>query len=362
MELALEQGTVAGGWTGHVVDVDVHVNVPSVDVLRPYLAPQWLEWIGEIGFSAPPSLVTKYPAGSSITCAPGWLPADGRAPSSELSVVREHVLEPLGVEHAVLNCYWGLDCMRNPDFAAALASAVNDWLIEEWLERDDRLRASLIVPAHDPAAAAREIDRVGAHPGFVQVFLPLWSPMPYGNRTWLPLWEAIDRSGLVAGIHYGGSSQGPTTTTGWATWFLEEHASAVPMAWQQLTSLLGEGLFQRFPQLRVSLLETGFTWLGPLLWRLDKEWKGLRREVPWVDRLPSEILREHVRISIQPIGAGPAEDFRRVVDWMGSDEVLMFGSDYPHGHTQDVGRLLEVLSPSACARLMADNARAQYSL
>lgn len=362
MQPSLQQGIVTAGWTGPVIDADLHVNLPSVDVLLPYLSGQWIEWIGETGFTVPASLATKYPAGSSITCAPEWRPGDGRAPASDLSLLREDVLDPLGVECAILNCYWGLDSLRNPDFAAALARAINDWLIEEWLDRDERLRASLIVPAHNPADAAREIDRVGGHPGFVQVFLPLWSPIPYGNRTWLPMWEAIDRNGLVAGIHYGGSSEGPTTTTGWATWFLEEYASSVAMSWQQLTSILGEGLFQRFPELRVSLLEGGFTWLGPFLWRLDKEWKGLRREIPWVDRPPSQILREHVRLSIQPIGAGPSEDFSRVVEWLGSEELLMFGSDYPHGHGESVETLLEVLPESARAKMMSENARAHYRL
>ena len=54
----------------------------------------------------------------------------------------------------------------------------------------------------------------------------------------------------------------------------------------QLTSLIAEGAFERFPELRVVLLESGFGWLPPLLWRLDKEWKGLRREIPWVKHAP----------------------------------------------------------------------------
>jgi predicted TIM-barrel fold metal-dependent hydrolase len=362
MQPSLQQGAVTGGWTGPIIDADVHVNLPSVDVLLPHLGGQWIEWIGETGFTVPGSLQTKYPAGSSITCAPEWRPADGRMPASDLSMLREDVLDPLGVEFAIANCYWGLDSLRNPDFTLALARAINDWLIEGWLDRDERLRASLIVPSHNPADAAAEIDRVGGHPGFVQVFLPLWSPIPYGNRTWWAMWEAIVRNDLVAGIHYGGSSEGPTSTTGWATWFIEEYAGAIAMSWQQLTSILGEGLFQRFPTLRVSLLEGGFSWLGPFLWRLDKEWKGLRREIPWVDRLPSQIFREHLRFSIQPIGAGPPEGFARVVDWLGSDELLMFASDYPHGHEQSVATVLDVLPETARPKLMSENARAHYRL
>ena len=69
----------------------------------------------------------------------------------------------------------------------------------------------------------------------------------------------------------------------------------------QLTSLIGEGTFERFPGLRVALLEGGFTWLPSLMWRLDKEWKGLRRDIPWVRRPPSETIRERVRLSVQPL-------------------------------------------------------------
>ncbi|QEC46160.1 amidohydrolase [Baekduia soli] len=350
-------------WTGAVIDADLHVNPPSLEAIRPYLARQWLEWIDETGFTAPASLVTKYPPGSSVTCAARWRPADGRTPASDLGLLQEHVLDPLGVERAVISCYWGQDAIRNPDFAAALARAMNDWLVDEWLDRDPRLRATAVVPSHNPADAAAEIDRVGGHPGFVQVFLPLWSPKLYGNRIWLPLFEAIERHDLVAGLHYGGSSEGATTGTGWATWFLEEYVSALGMCWQQLTSMICEGLFQRYPTLRVSLLETGFTWLAPFLWRLDKEWKGLRREVPWVDRLPSDIFREHVKVAVQPIGAGPSpDDLARHVEWLGSDEILMFGSDYPHGHEHPVATLLDVLPEAARAKVMAGNARAHYKL
>ena len=56
--------------------------------------------------------------------------------------------------------------------AVAFASAVNDWQIAEWLDKEPRLRASIVVPVQLPELAARESDRVGDHPGvrlYVQV-------------------------------------------------------------------------------------------------------------------------------------------------------------------------------------------------
>jgi predicted TIM-barrel fold metal-dependent hydrolase len=354
--------TLTGGWTGELVDADVHVNIPTLDVLKPYLKPYWLEFVNETGFLAPPWLPTLYPPGAPTTVAPEWLPADGRPAASSLDLLREHLLDPFEIDRAVLNCYWGLESMRHPDFALGLAQAINDWLIAEWLDKDERLRASIVVPGFVPAEAAAEIDRVGGHPGFVQVLLPVRSSRMYGQRIWHPMWEAIERNDLVAGIHYGGTPDGPPTATGFPSWFLEEYVGHVQAFQAQLLSLVGEGVFEKFPGVRVSLLEGGFSWLGPAMWRMDKEWKGLRRDIPWVKQPPSQTIREHIKVSAQPQDAGPAEHFRHVVEWLGSDEMLMFASDYPHGHVDRISSLLEVLPEQSHGKLMAGNALTHYRL
>lgn len=352
----------AAPWEGAVIDADVHANVPSLEVLEPYMDAQWIEFARETGFSEPPSPPTLYPPGAPTTFRREWIPADGRPPASDVDLLREHVLNPLRAEAAVLNCWWGVESVRHPDFGAGLAQAVNNWIIAEWLDRDDRLRASITIPGHEPAAAAREIDRVGGHPGFVQVFLPVRSSRLYGNRIWHPMFEAVARHDLVAGIHYGGQPDGPPTPTGWPAWFLEEYVGIIQVYVAQLTSLVAEGVFEKFPTLRVSFMECGFTWLPSWMWRLDKEWKGLRRDIPWVKQLPSKTIREHVRLSVQPVDAGPPRQFGRVVDWLGSEEMLMFASDYPHGNDDDIATLLDVIPDSMRQKVMADNARAHYRL
>ncbi|QEC46973.1 amidohydrolase [Baekduia soli] len=355
-------GNLRGGWTGDVVDADLHAVVGSADVLRPHLAPQWIEWIDETGFRAPPWQGALYPPGAETTVDPVWREPGGEPPGTTLAGTQRQVLDALAPSAAILHCSWGIETIRHPDFAAGLASAVNDWLIAEWLERDPRLRASLVVPAFVPEEAAREIDRVGGHPGFVGVFLPSRSTRLYGQRPWQPMFDAIVRNDLVACLHYGGTPDAPGPA-GAESWFMEDYVAAHVTAFQaQLASLVIEGLFQRCPGLRVAFLESGFSWLGPLLWRLDREWPGLRREVPWLNRAPSAIVREHIRFSVQPIDAGPPEAFRRAVEWLGSDELLMFSTDHPHGHERDVSVLLEALPPSAHRLVMADNARTHFRL
>ena len=66
-------------------------------------------------------------------------------------------------------------------------------------------------------------------------------------------------------------------------------------------------MFQKFPALQLVLIESGFTWLPNLLWRTSKTWRGVRPEVPWIDRSPAEIIREHVRLTLQPVDAPPGD-------------------------------------------------------
>jgi hypothetical protein len=110
------------------------------------------------------------------------------------------------------------------------------------------------------------------------------------------------------------------------------------------------------------MLEIGFIWLPSLGWRMDKEWKGLRREVPWLKEPPFGLIREHVRFSVAPLDADSEREIARIVGWLRSDDLLMFASDYPHGHDDDVSLLLAAIPPGMRPRLMRESARDWYRL
>ncbi len=339
------------------IDCDVHLVVPSVQVLMPYLSDHWQTYIRETAFKGP--LDSSYPRGVPIG---GHDEAGEAAPS--LDELREAVFGETGTTVAILTCAYSIESVRNPFAAAALASAVNDWQIEYWLAKEPRLRGSVVVPIQDPELAKAEIDRVGDHPAFVQVSLPVHTEALYGSRRYYPMFDAAIRHDLVAAIQHGGNPGNPPTAVGWPSHFIEEYAGMSHIFQSQVISLVTEGTFDRFPELRIALLESGVSWLPSLMWRLDKEWKGLRREVPWVKRLPSEYIKEHIRLTAWPFDAPPTSaQFQELLGHLGSDELLLFATDFPHRYDpQREQAFWRDLPGDLDQKIRSENARRLYQL
>ena len=344
-----------------LVDTDVHITPRSIRALFPYLPARWRDYIRESGIESLES--DLYPPRSPLSAIPGSRPADG-PPGSDPDLLRTQLLDPWRTRIAITHCIYGVDGIHNADWAVAMARAVNDWQHAEWLAGEPRLRGSVVVAAQDPQRAAEEIGRVGEWPEFVQVLMPVRARLPLGNRTYWPIYEAAQRHGLALAVYAGGTSGNPITPVGAPSYYLEEYVVLAQAFQAQLVSLISEGVPVRFPGLRIVFVEAGFTWLPPLMWRFDKNWKGLRREVPWVDRLPSEIIRESVRLTAQPLDE-PDEPERllEVVEQLGSDRMLMFSTDYPHHQFDDPARSAPAgLTAEAMARFLGGNALDTYRL
>jgi predicted TIM-barrel fold metal-dependent hydrolase len=86
--------------------------------------------------------------------------------------------------------------------------------------------------------------------------------------------------------------------------------------------------------------------------------------VPWVKRAPSETIREHFRVSVQPLDGPPEPDrLLRLLERLGSEELLVYASDHPHAHARAYETALAPLvGPELDRRIRLDNAATVYGL
>lgn len=314
------------------IDCDIHPAVPATRALLPYFDDYWREHVRRRGLERENFEPSCYPANAPINGRPDWRLPSG-PPGSSLTALQTHLLDRLRPSLAICNVIHGAQVMHSEDLSAAFCRAINNWIKAEWLDRDPRLRASIVVPPHSADLAAEEIERLAPDRRFVQVLLLSMTELPLGRRQNWPIYKAAEAHGLPIGIHAGSSFRHPPSALGWPSYYLEDYVSQSQGFAATLNSLISEGVFVKFPGLKVVLIESGVTWLPASLWRLDKTWRGVRSEVPWLEEQPTETVRKHVRLTLQPFDAPPTEpQLLTLLEQLGSDSMLLFSSDYPHWH------------------------------
>lgn len=346
-----------------IVDTDVHEYFKGYRALVPYLAKPYQRVITEWGFNRI-DVGFPYTSGSVTRTWESrldWRPKDGGELGSDLDVMARNLFDELGITVAVTNnLQVPVSFMKGSlDLAMALASAYNDQLIECWLDKEPRLFGSLCLSIDDPQQAAREIDRVGAHPQVVQVALPSLVDQQLGDPRYRPIWEAMVRQRLVLGLHH---AYGTRTVFGYPRQHIEWKALAPSHAMMaQLSSLIFNGVFDQFPGLKVVAMEAGFTWLPYFMSRLDQQYISFRDQVPWVKRKPSDHLRAHVLLTTQPMEFLTTRQFMNLIDDVGSDSMLAFSSDYPHYDSDVVSEALPPDVPETTRlKIMGGNALSTY--
>jgi predicted TIM-barrel fold metal-dependent hydrolase len=351
-----------------VIDCDTHQNFNSTRDLLPWVDPAFRDYLDQGGYRGYelPNYPWVHPQGFMMGDA---VPPGGGVPGSDYETLREQLLDRHDIEYAILTGeeILNVSCMPHAPFAAALARAYNRWMMDTWLPRDDRLRGSLVVATQDAETAAAEIRRTGGDPAIVQVIVSCGALTGYGDRRYWPIYEAAVEMGLPVAMHVGAEGLGmnpPPTATGYPSFYLDWHALLPTTVMSHIASLVVHGVFERFPELRIVIIEAGVAWLAPLLWRLDANWKALRSEAPWMVRAPSETVREHLRFTTQPLEQ-PADGrhLHQALDMVdGIEDMLMFATDYPHWDF-DSPQLVQRRLPAAWRdKVMSENARALYGL
>jgi uncharacterized protein len=348
-----------------LIDADVHQTYRSIADLFPYLERRWVAAITESGFTSfPKDPYYTQPGGGQRLDA---RPADGGPPGSDRALLRRQLLDAYDMTYAILTgVFYNSVYLPNPAFMVAVNRAINDWTVEHWLGFDRRLRGCLTVPLTDPAAAVAEIDRLGDHPEIVGVVVAAGSRLPYGNPHYHPIWEACARHDLTLIIHFGGigvPAGNPPSPAGWSSFYIEYSTNMPQAAMAQMASLVTEGVFEKYPRLRVAILECGLSWVPHVMWRLDRHYRALRAEAPLLRRLPSEYIADHFWYATQPIEEPERpEHLLGMFELLNAERRVMFSSDYPHWDFDSPTDAVPRMPPALKHRIMAGNAADLFGL
>jgi predicted TIM-barrel fold metal-dependent hydrolase len=346
-----------------IIDCDIHPK-SSLEDLRPYLSNRWWDYLLTYGQHQRHGYVKGFPYPKSQPLASrrdSWPPGGG-LPASDLDFMREQHLDLYGIEWAIMNPLSPSgQGEQNDELSAAMAFAANEYQLEGWNRRDPRLKASVVIPYENSELSCVEIRKRAGDRRFAHVLFLSRTSELLGKRRYWPIFEAAVEAGLPVGVHVFGSSGRPMSNTGWPSFYIEEiteHSAALQAS---VASLIIEGVFERYPELKIVLIEAGFAWIPSLGWRLDQNWKRMRDEVPHLRRAPSEYLREHFWVSTQPMEESEEPDHVvEILEWIGWDKIL-FASDYPHWDFDDPFRALPpALSEQRRNEIYAGNAKALY--
>jgi predicted TIM-barrel fold metal-dependent hydrolase len=349
-----------------LIDCDVHNFLDPLDELVPYLDEPWQKMMNigkfkrndtNIGFFTFPSV--RYPHPNHVLRLDS-IPPNGRMPGSDPAFLLKDLFDRFNTTYGILNVGHGsMSAHHNIDLAIAYSTACNDWLLDKWIQTDERFRMSMIVAPLDPQATVKEIERIGHHPGVVAINLQNVN-IPMGHRHFWPIYEIAEQYDLPILLHPDAEGSGEYSAPqfiGPASTYFEWHSALSMVAQRQIISLVAEGVFERFPKLKVAFIEYGFAWIGSVMWRMDKDWKALRDEAPWLKNLPSEYIRRNIRLGTQPM----EETFRpkgivELIQMMKAEDMLLFCSDYPHWDGEFDDRILAHFPKELKEKILFENA------
>ena len=342
------------GWL--VADSDMHVMEPG-DLWQRYMDPSWglLTPIGledsDRDMRVKLKSVIQPQRGAAVTAGNPYNPTQEAAlrQSEERGWdARSQVLamETEGLDSTVLFPSRGLFVISlpsshhigpkglEPGLATAIAAAYNDWMADfvAECERPGQVFGAAMLAPHDVAGAVDELAR-NVERGFKAAFISpgLVDSRPWHDPVYDPIWREAIRLGVPVCFHGGGVTK-PDFSFG-------EHLDKM-MLWHPFnqplgimfvtTSLTSGGILERFPELRVGLLEGNCSWAPFMLYRLDEHWEWTGRyEAPELRRKPSEYFVENCFVSCE----ADEEPAKYYFDAFGDDNVV-YSTDYPHADSK----------------------------
>ena len=343
-----------------VIDASVHIFFPSNSDLRNVLR----EPFKSRGFPDYESDWYGTPGGEYANDTGG---RDIGYPGSNPEFVATELFSNRGVDVAVLHPM-SRGIMPDRHLGSALHAAHNEMMVSRWLEHSefgDRFRGTIRVNPDDVSGALREIDKWRAHPRVVQIGIPLQSRELYGKPQFWPLWEAAAQAGLPVAVHIEtGEGIGFAPTPSGHTLTYEQYLSFMALNYlYHLMNMITEGVFERFPTLKFVWADGAADFLTPFIWRMDTFGRPHLEQTPWAPRIPSDYLPGHVYfVQGRLDGPGDTEFAGEWFGFTGKEDMVMFGSSYPHWQNAEVAALPRALTAEQREKVCWRNAADLYGI
>ena len=187
---------------------------------------------------------------------------------------------------------------------------------------------------------------------------------PFGDPVYDPIHRAAAESGLPIAIHLGGEHVGDVghvSAGGVPGTRIEEEFTNHEPAARHVVSFITHGVFERYPELKVIMVEYSVLWLPALIRRLNANYQVMREETPWVKRMPSEYLHEHIRLSTQPLETLTSKQFKTILEiYPFVEDMILFATDYPHFDADDPFYITKRLPREWMPKLLYKNSCATY--
>ncbi|NOT53283.1 MAG: amidohydrolase [Deltaproteobacteria bacterium] len=230
------------------------------------------------------------------------------------------------------------------ELAAAYCRAYNRWVVDFCADSAGRLVPIAHVSLSDGQVDAEELERA-VKAGCKGVFLAPYTitDKPHGDKMYDRFWAVAQDHNIPVAIHP--VAEPPNRRVyqrfremyKWGEWWVDVLGGQGPQ--QAFLALFQYGLFDRFPKVKVVILESGAGWIGHMLDRMDAAWTTpLGRSIPLKEK-PSYYFQRQCWISADP----DERALSYLVEFLGHDK-FFWATDYPHDdHTLDYIKVLDML-------------------
>ncbi|MBY6687806.1 amidohydrolase family protein [Rhodococcus sp. BP-149] len=319
-----------------IVDTDVHPS-PKFGELGPFVPEPFRSRLAKRAEGAGSGIYYDAPDfAHAMAMRVDSYPDDGNFAGSDPDLLFKQLIMEAGSDIAILGPTNGSPGQTEEE-VHALAVGTNLWQDQCWLDSKNnwhkRFRGSIVVAIEDPQAAAREIETWAGHEYFSQVLINAEMRPAWGDPRYDVVWAAAAKHDIPVACHLsrGRYNELPMSPVGFMTYNHDLMVSYSMLAANQVMSLIFDGVFDRFPDLKIVFIEHAFNWILPLMWRMDAMYA--RHGVPETNlkRKPSEYVKSNIWFTTQPLDYPEDKlELTNALNWMEADKILLFSSDYPH--------------------------------